>query len=69
MENYPQKKVGNLLNQCDKEVRLTCGQEELADIVIRALDCAHTLGMDIGRAIALKNAYNERREHMHGKLA
>jgi NTP pyrophosphatase (non-canonical NTP hydrolase) len=68
-ELWEAARKGNLFDKCDKEVSLNCAEEELADVVIRAFDMAHTLGLDIGRAMALKSAYNERREHMHGKLA
>ena len=59
----------NLYEPCDKKAKLTYAEEELADIIIRALDTARTLGVDIGAAIKLKSAYNEQRENMHGKLA
>lgn len=68
-ELWEAARKGHLLDKCDKQVSLNCAEEELADIVIRAFDTARTLGLDIGRAMALKSAYNERREHMHGKLA
>ena len=68
-ELWEAARKGNLLDQCDKQIGLNCAEEELADIVIRAFDTAHTLGLEIGRAIALKSAYNEERQHMHGKLA
>ena len=44
-------------------------KEEFADIFIRCCDSAKAFGIDLGRAIALKAAYNAGREHMHGKLA
>jgi NTP pyrophosphatase (non-canonical NTP hydrolase) len=68
-ELWEAARKGHLLEKCDKPVNLTCAEEELADIVIRAFDTAYTLGLDIGRAIALKSQYNESRPHMHGKLA
>ena len=68
-ELWEAARKGHLMEKCDKPVNLTCAEEELADIVIRAFDTAHTLGLDIGRAIALKSEYNESRPHMHGKLA
>jgi NTP pyrophosphatase (non-canonical NTP hydrolase) len=64
---------GSLFDTCDKNTRalalppLTNAEEELADIIIRALDTAHTLGIDVGRAITIKTAYNEQRPHKHGK--
>lgn len=49
---------------------LTCAEEELADVIIRALDTAGTLRIDIDRAVRIKHAYNETRPHRHGgKLA
>lgn len=47
----------------------TCEEEELADIIIRVLDTAGARGINIGRAVLLKMAYNATRPHMHGKLA
>ena len=61
---------GKLNEQCDKPIALTCAEEELADIIIRALDCARQMGIDIERAVAAKHAYNVTRPHQHGgKLA
>lgn len=40
---------------------------ELADAVIRILDLAGYLGVDIDAAVATKQAYNERRPYLHGK--
>jgi NTP pyrophosphatase (non-canonical NTP hydrolase) len=45
---------------------MTCAEEELADIVIRALDTAYTLGVDIQQAIECKHAYNLTRPHRYG---
>jgi NTP pyrophosphatase (non-canonical NTP hydrolase) len=56
-----------LYETCDKGINLTNAEEELADIVIRAMDTAHTLGIKIGDAIAKKTAYNKLRPHKHGK--
>lgn len=55
-----------LFKQCDKDCELTCGEEELADIVIRVLDTARKLNIDIGRAIVTKMAFNKTRTHRHG---
>lgn len=69
---------GNLHEPCDKaeEMRgfglepLTCLEEELADIIIRALDVAGFHGVDVGKAVAVKDAFNQTRSHRHGgKLA
>lgn len=66
-----------LFDSCDKhqsmmelfQDSLTCEEEELADIIIRVLDTAGARGVNIGRAVLLKMAYNATRPHMHGKLA
>jgi NTP pyrophosphatase (non-canonical NTP hydrolase) len=39
---------------------------ELADIVIRVLDIAGSLGIDLQTALEVKHAYNETRAHRHG---
>lgn len=39
---------------------------ELADVIIRALDLAGALGIDMEQAIADKVAYNATRTHRHG---
>lgn len=71
-------RAGKLNEPCDKAdkmkaltgVGLTCAEEELADIIIRALDTSQTLGVDIAKAVYIKNEYNKTREHRHGgKLA
>lgn len=53
---------------CDKEGSgLTCLEEELADIIIRALDSATTLGItDISEIVRKKHLYNANRSFMHG---
>lgn len=71
-------RAGKLHEPCDKVEKmrsmglpaLTCAEEELADIIIRALDTSRALGIDIGRAITTKHLYNVSRPHLHGgKLA
>jgi NTP pyrophosphatase (non-canonical NTP hydrolase) len=57
---------GQLNTQCDKKCELSCAEEELADVVIRAMDTAVQLGIDLGRAIARKTAYNRTRSYRHG---
>lgn len=42
---------------------------ELADIVIRVLDLAESIGVDLEEVIALKHAYNQGRPYRHGKRA
>lgn len=59
---------------CDKSEKmkalglnpLTNLEEELADIVIRALDTARENGVDIGNAVRVKDAYNAKREFRNG---
>lgn len=70
---------GTLDDPCDKDAtvpflggtrQLTCAEEELADIVIRAMDTARALGIRIGECVKAKHEYNLGRPHMHGgKLA
>lgn len=63
-----------LRNLCDKASGmieaglepLTCLEEELADIVIRVLDNAVRLGVDIESAVFRKHEYNKTRPHRHG---
>lgn len=45
---------------------LSCLEEELADIIIRALDDAAHLGIDIHSAVMRKHAYNATRPRRHG---
>lgn len=40
---------------------------ELADVIIRVLDLAGGLGIDIEEAITAKVAYNKIRDRLHGK--
>jgi NTP pyrophosphatase (non-canonical NTP hydrolase) len=68
-ELWSAARKGALYKQCDKPVPLTCAAEELADIVIRAMDTAVGMGIDLGSAIAAKHRYNQTRSRMHGKLA
>lgn len=45
-------------------------EEELSDIIIRSLDMAARLNIDIHRAVACKHGYNKERPIRHGgKLA
>lgn len=61
---------GKLDEPCDKPIDLTCAEEELADIIIRAAEIAVHKGLDIERAVSIKHAYNVCRPYKHGgKLA
>jgi len=69
-ELWEAARKGKLDVPCDKEeCELTCAEEELADLVIRAMDCAVVLGVDLGDAILKKSKYNAGRPFMHGKKA
>jgi NTP pyrophosphatase (non-canonical NTP hydrolase) len=69
-ELWEAARKGQLLKPCDKDCDLTCEEEELADIIIRALDTARARNIDIGRAVLTKHEYNTTRSHKHGgKLA
>lgn len=77
-ELWEAARSGKLEDLCDKAEKmaeyelmpLTCMEEELADIVIRAFDFSTSIGVDIGSAIARKMSYNATRPHRHGgKLA
>ena len=73
-EFWEAHRSGTLTKACDKSTKmiaeglptLTCGEEELADIIIRACDAAERLGIDLGRAVAIKHAFNATRSHRHG---
>jgi NTP pyrophosphatase (non-canonical NTP hydrolase) len=64
----------NLRNPCDKTVKmialhlspLSCLEEELADIIIRTLDSAIFLGVDIEKAVKMKHSYNKSRAQRNG---
>lgn len=40
---------------------------ELADVLIRTLDLAAAVGIDIGFAVEVKRGYNRQRPHKHGR--
>jgi len=64
----------NLHNLCDKAQKmveegmnpLTYCEEELADIIIRAMDSAERLGVDIENAVLTKHRFNKTRPIRHG---
>lgn len=47
-------------------VPLSCAQEEIADIIIRALDMAGALGIDLDEAVQQKMKFNATRSYRHG---
>jgi NTP pyrophosphatase (non-canonical NTP hydrolase) len=71
-------RAGKLNEPCDKAEKmlklglpaLTCAEEEVADVIIRALDTAKDLGIDVARAVSVKHEFNKARPHRNGgKLA
>ena len=61
---------GQLNTECDKHNGMTCAEEELADIVIRAMDTAVGIGVNLGESIRRKAEYNVSRPFRNGgKLA
>jgi NTP pyrophosphatase (non-canonical NTP hydrolase) len=61
-------RAGKQDEQCDKDIGLTCTEEELADLVIRALDLSRRLSVDIVYVVNVKHEYNKTRPLKHGKL-
>ncbi len=67
-------RTGKLNQPCDKAAAmsaaglsaLTCEEEELADVIIRALDIAKRRKVNIGKAVAMKHLFNKTRAHRHG---
>lgn len=53
---------------CKVKVDLSPLAEELSDILIRVLDLAGELGLDMDKAVADKMAANKERPYRHGKL-
>ena len=42
-------------------------EEELADVIIRIMDTAQAISLDVASAVVAKMKFNETRPHMHGK--
>jgi hypothetical protein len=77
-EMWEAARDGKLHAPCDKAQKmtdkglpaLTCVAEEIADIIIRALDNAAEFDVDVAEAVSVKMAYNSGRAYKHGdKLA
>lgn len=68
-------RAGKEEETCDKGEKLlelnlrvmTCQEEELADIIIRALDVSRRLQIPIVECINAKHEYNKTRPYRHGK--
>lgn len=62
-----------LTKACEKSAKmpeaLTNEEEEIADLLIRALDYCGRRKINAGRAVALKHAYNANRPYRHGNKA
>lgn len=70
-EQYRNETLNSLCDKSDKMEEngidpLTGAEEELADIIIRALDTCAALGIDAGKAVNNKLQYNRTRPHRHG---
>lgn len=67
-------RAGTLDQPCDKAAKmeamglpaLTCGEEEIADELIRVLDKAQAHKIDVAKAVAVKAAFNSGRPYLHG---
>jgi NTP pyrophosphatase (non-canonical NTP hydrolase) len=73
-EAYRGNKLDAPCDKADKMIAagidpLTCKEEELADIIIRALDDAARLNVNIARAVCLKHHFNKTRDTRHGGKA
>ncbi len=44
-------------------------EEELADILIRVIDCSHGMGIDLAEAVTKKLDANRKRGYRHGGKA
>lgn len=57
----------DLMMWTDRATRKPCGFGiELADVIIRVLDLAEWLHIDMGEMITIKHAYNKTRAYRHG---
>lgn len=69
-ELYEAWRNNKLHSPCDKAegmiAPLTCLEEEMADIIIRALDASVKLGIDIRYALEVKHEFNKTRPIRHG---
>lgn len=73
-EAYRRSALAELCDKADKMELLgleplTNEEEELADTIIRALDYAKRRNLNIGKAVAVKHAYNVTRPYRHGGKA
>ena len=59
-------RADTLRETCEKDARIDNAEEELADIIIRTLDIAGQMGINIERAMRIKCEYNMGRPYLHG---
>ena len=67
-ELHQAARLGILNSSCDKNIPLTNMEEELADIVIRALDLMMHYKINPYEVLWKKHNYNKTRPFKHGKL-
>jgi hypothetical protein len=73
-EMFESYRSGTLHKPCDKAAKmeangipvLTAEEEEVADVVIRALDYGGRFNVDVAKAVLAKHQYNRTRGYRHG---
>jgi NTP pyrophosphatase (non-canonical NTP hydrolase) len=70
-EAYRKSELNKLCDKSEKMKELgleplTCAEEEVADIIIRILDTAKSLNVNIAKAVKNKHEYNKTRSYRHG---
>jgi len=65
-EAWEAHRKGRLFEASEKVAGLTCAEEELADVIIRAMGIAEFFGIDIEAAVSVKHDYNMSRPMKHG---
>ena len=66
MEEYRQKDFDPAVETVEESGKLLGFGSEIADVIIRAMELAEALGLDIGRIIEKKHAFNKTRSRMNG---
>jgi dCMP deaminase len=65
-ESYRRDTLHKECDKYDQGCLLTQEEEEVADIIIRALDFAKERNIDLAKAVKRKHEFNQTREHRHG---
>lgn len=65
-EAHEANREGRLFGPSKKVPGMTCAEEELADVIIRAMGIAETFGIDIESAVSRKHEFNMSRPMKHG---